>query len=161
MYSYCHKKNLPGTKITAIDVSADALDLARHNARTQNTTIDFLQMDFLNEKEWSRLKYFDLIISNPPYIPQNEMKTLAKNVTDFEPHLALFVPDNDPFLFYKKIATFSLTHLKKEANVFVEVHELFAREVADIFEKNNLSEVTIKKDIYGNERIIKARLINH
>ena len=95
------QKQLPLIHVTAIDVSEDALAVAMENAREQNVEINFLQIDFLNNGSWKQLPSFDIIISNPPYIPSSEKSQLAKNVTDHEPHLALFVDDDDPFIFIK------------------------------------------------------------
>ena len=148
------KKEL-NAEISAIDVSENALQIARENATDQNASINFLKMDFINEASWTVLSSFDIIISNPPYIPENEKTLLAKNVTEYEPHLALFVKDVDPFIFYKKIAAFAKDHLNKNGEIFVEIHEKYAAEVQQIFTAENyLTE--IKKDMYGRERMIKA-----
>ena len=93
------KKELPQVNVTSVDVSEKALSVAKKNAILLKASIDFFQMDFLNEKEWNRLSQYDVIVSNPPYIPIGEKEILAKNVTDFEPEIALFVSQNDPFLF--------------------------------------------------------------
>jgi len=149
------KKELADAEIFAIDVSDDALSVAKQNAQDQNTAINFLQLDFLNEDDWPSLPSFDIIISNPPYIPENEKSKLAKNVVNHEPHLALFVDDNDPFIFYKKIASFAEKHLNENGKIFVEVHEDYAKQVQQIFAEKNFT-TEIKKDIYGRERMIKA-----
>ena len=149
------KKELPDSEIFAIDVSEDALKVAKQNAQDQNTAINFLQLDFLNEEDWSSLPSFDVLISNPPYIPENEKSKLAKNVVNHEPHLALFVADNDPFIFYKKIASFAGKHLNEDGKSFVEVHEDHAKEVQQIFTEKNFT-TEIKKDICGRERMVKA-----
>ena len=149
------KKELQNAEVFAVDVSEDALQVAKKNALNQNVKIDFIQLDFLNEDGWSSLPTFDVIVSNPPYIPENEKKKLAKNVVDNEPHLALFVPNDDPFIFYRKIASFAATHLKENGKFFVEVHEDYALKVQQIFEEKKFI-TEIKKDIYGRERMIKA-----
>ena len=149
------KRELNYANVTAIDISEKALKVAKQNARELNTEIDFLQIDFLNEKEWNSLPHYDAIVSNPPYIPMREKKILAKNVTDFEPGIALFVKDNNPFIFYEKIATFAQSHLKENGIIYVEVHEEFAGNVKAIFEKMSFIS-TIKKDIYGKERMVNA-----
>ncbi len=149
------KKELPGAEINGIDISEDALQVAVKNALTQKVKINFMQLDFLDENSWSSLPSFNIIISNPPYIPEKEKLKLAKNVRDHEPHLALFVSDGDPFIFYKKIAVFAKDRLNKNGKIFVEIHEDFANVVQQIFATENyLTE--IKKDIYGRERMIKA-----
>lgn len=149
------KKELPNAEVFAIDVSGDGLSVATKNATNQKTEIIFLQIDFLNEHSWQSLKSFDIIVSNPPYIPEQEKVKLDKNVIDYEPHVALFVDDNDPFIFYEKIASFADEHLKARGKIYVEVHEDYAYEVQKIFEEKNVT-TEIRKDIYGRERMIKA-----
>jgi release factor glutamine methyltransferase len=147
------KKNLPAAKLTAIDVSKDALALAIENAAMHNAHIHFTELDFLDETNWPSLGMFDIIISNPPYIPINEKEKLAKNVTAFEPHLALFVPDRSPLIFYEKIAAFGTDHLLPNGKIYLETHEDHAKETAALFH-NNYQTVMIKKDMYGKERMI-------
>jgi len=149
------KKELPDTELTAIDISSDALQVAKENAQDQDVEIGFAQLDFLNEELWSSLPHFNIIICNPPYIPENEKNRLAKNVVEHEPHIALFVNDNDPFIFYRKIAAFAGKHLKQNGKIFVEVHDEYAKEVQQIFLDENF-EPEIKKDVYGKDRMIQA-----
>jgi release factor glutamine methyltransferase len=149
------KKNLLHSSVISIDVSDEALTIAKQNATANKTTVDFLQLDFLNEKDWQRLPLFDIIVSNPPYIPLNEKEYLDPNVTAYEPGIALFVPDNKPLLFYKAIAAFAKTHLKKDGKIYVEIHEDFAKETAALF-SSVFKEVEIRKDINGKERMIRA-----
>jgi release factor glutamine methyltransferase len=149
------KKNIPQAIVTAIDVSGEALLVAKENAIKQDTTIRFFQTDFLNEAQWTALPTFDIIISNPPYIPINEKEKLDINVTAFEPHQALFVPDKAPLLFYEKIAGFGKTHLNQNGKIFMETHEDYAKETADLF-KEYYNEVTIQKDIFDKERMVIA-----
>jgi release factor glutamine methyltransferase len=149
------KKQLPDAGITAIDVSEKALLVSKKNAKKLNVSIDFFKIDFFKEDEWKSFPQFDIIVSNPPYIPISEKEILAKNVTDFEPGIALFVVGNDPFIFYKTIAKFSELHLNENGKIYVEVHEEYAKQVKVIFENAGfISE--IKKDIYGKERMVKA-----
>jgi release factor glutamine methyltransferase len=152
------KKNMPAARVTAIDVSMHALDIAKGNAAAQQTDIDFLAVDFLDEKRWNHLPKFDYIVSNPPYIPLNEKDKLDINVTAFEPHQALFVPDNLPLLFYEKIAVFGNTHLNSHGTIFMETHEDFAKETAALFTKD-YKNVSIKKDLFGKERMVTASFI--
>lgn len=147
------KKNLPASKLTAIDISKDALVLALENSTLYNTHINFLQIDFLDESTWPALPAFDIIISNPPYIPLNEKEKLDKNVTGFEPHLALFVPNDSALIFYEKIAAFGRDHLLPGGKIYLETHEDHAIETAALFMKD-YQTVMIKKDIYGKERMI-------
>jgi release factor glutamine methyltransferase len=149
------KKELSQANITAIDISEKALSVAKKNAAELNALIYFFQMNFLKEKEWESLSQYHIIASNPPYIPINEKEILAENVREFEPEVALFVKNNDPFIFYKKIIHFSATHLKENGKIYVEVYEEYAKEVKNIFEKLGLI-AELKKDIYGKERMIRA-----
>lgn len=152
------KKELPYLKVTSIDISEKALKVAQTNAENLQVKIDFLQADFLNQKAWKSLQVYDAIISNPPYIPLTEKEMLAKNVTGFEPSIALFTPSGDPIIFYKKIACFAKDFLKKKGAIYVEIHENFAKEVRSVFEKSGFSTV-IKNDIYGKERMVKAEKV--
>lgn len=152
------KKELPTTTITAIDVSEKALGVAKKNAAILDAGIDFFQIDFLNEKEWDSLQTYDIIVSNPPYIPMGEKGSLPKNVVHFEPGMALFVEDNNPYIFYEKIAKFAITHLRDTGKIYVEVHEEYAESIKNIFEKNTFIS-QIQKDIYGKERMVSAAFI--
>lgn len=149
------KKELPSAAVRAVDVSEGALILARQNASEQNAAIVFVQLDFLDEASWDQFPSFDIIISNPPYIPETQKMNMAKHVVDYEPHIALFVTDDDPFIFYKKIAAFAHTHLKERGSIFVEVHEAYAISVQQIFVEKEL-KTEIKKDLFGRERMIRA-----
>ena len=147
------KKNLPASKVSAIDISKDALEIARSNAVLHNAHIHFIELDFLEEASRDSLPVFDIIISNPPYIPINEKEKLDKNVTAFEPGLALFVPEKSPLIFYEKIAAFGRGHLQPNGKIYLETHEDLAKETAALF-INNYQTVMIKKDMYGRERMV-------
>jgi release factor glutamine methyltransferase len=149
------KKELRNANVTAIDVSEKALFVARKNAKELDAEIHFKLIDFLSASEWRALLKYDIIVSNPPYIPIAEKQILAKNVTDFEPGLALFVDDNNPYIFYEKIADFAKLHLKEKGKIYIEVHEEYAKNVKGIFEKAGFIS-KIKKDIYGKERMVCA-----
>ena len=148
------KKNLPAATLTAIDFSEGALAIAKENALGNNVQIDFIQLDFLNEKLWVTLPCFDIIVSNPPYIPISEKELLDKNVIAYEPHSALFVPDSTPLLFYEKIALFGGSNLKADGCMYVEVHENYGNQTAELFTEYQY-EVEIKKDIFEKERMLK------
>jgi release factor glutamine methyltransferase len=147
------KKNLPGIKLTAIDVSPDALTVSEENASAQEVDVEFLQMDFLDEQQWKNLPAFHGIISNPPYIPLHEREKMDKNVTAFEPAAALFVPDESPLLFYEKIAAFAKDHLLRGGKIFLEVNEALANDTAKIF-GGAYPDIQIKKDLFDKERIV-------
>lgn len=146
---------LPHTKITAIDISEAALSVAKQNAAANNTDIEWLLLNFLDETTTRSLPAYDVIISNPPYIPEQEKQLLDKNVTAHEPHGALFVPDNDPIIFYEKIAVFGLAHLAPGGCIFMETHESFAGKVADHFAAQGYQAV-IKRDLFEKERMVIA-----
>jgi release factor glutamine methyltransferase len=147
------KKYIPEISITAVDVSEAALALATTNAIVHQTIIEFKQVDFLNEVEREKLGMFDIIISNPPYIPNVEIQSMDKHVTDFEPHLALFVPDEDPLIFYKAILIFAKNHLNEKGNIFLETHENFADDVCSLF-KDAGYEATVKNDLFEKPRMV-------
>jgi release factor glutamine methyltransferase len=150
------KKHLPNAIITSIDVSEGAILVAKENAGIQNTAIQFIHVDFLDETGWSSFPTFDVIVSNPPYIPLNEKEKMDKNVTAYEPGIALFVPDNDPVLFYKRIAAFGKTHLNPEGKIYVETHEDYTKETAAVFTTLQYEHVLIKEDMFGKERMVIA-----
>lgn len=150
-------KKLPHWSVSSIDVSEAALTVARKNAANLAADVLFLQADFLDESQWPHLPVVDLIVSNPPYIKVAEQETMARHVLDFEPSLALFVPDNDALLFYRKIAAFGKTHLRVGGAVFVEINEALGEETVHLFEQQGYT-VTLRKDLQGKDRMIKATL---
>jgi release factor glutamine methyltransferase len=149
------KKNIPSAEIYSIDISEPALQVASKNAMVHHVKIEFVPLDFLNENDWDILPLFDIIVSNPPYIPANEKIKLDKNVVDHEPHQALFVDDDEPLIFYKKIVQFAVSHLAPHGKIYVEVHEEYAKDVGEIFLKHQFNPV-VKNDLYSRERMICA-----
>ena len=147
------KKNLPEIKISSVDLSTKAIEIASENADNHQTKIDFKALDFLDETNWVNLDVFDVIISNPPYIPNVEIQSMDKHVTEYEPHMALFVPDEDPLIFYKAILRFAQNHLDKNGNIFLETHENFAHEVCALF-KDAEFEATVKNDLFEKPRMV-------
>lgn len=141
--------------VTAVDASPGALKVAAENARRHATTIDFRQLNFLNPGESNTLPQVHLIVSNPPYIPQQEHSLLDAHVTRYEPAAALFVPDEDPLLFYRALAAFAGTHLLPNGRLYVETHERYARETAALF-SDTFRVVEIKTDLNGRERMVRA-----
>jgi release factor glutamine methyltransferase len=148
-------KGLPAVAVTAIDVSEGALAIAQRNATDLHATVDCRQMDFLQEINWAMLPAYDCIISNPPYIPLREKEKLDANVTAWEPGTALFVPNDDALLFYRKIALFGKTHLLEGGNIFFECHQQFARDTLQMLQQMGY-KTEMKKDIFNNERMIRA-----
>ena len=151
------KKRLPNTNITSIDISDEALDIAKRNATKLQADILFKQVDFLDETSWDDLGQFDIIVSNPPYIKQSESITMSKHVTTYEPSIALFVSDDDALVFYKKIALFGLRHLTEQGQIFVEINEALGNETIVMF--NSFGYKTLlKKDLQCKDRMVQAWL---
>ncbi|MGE5106798.1 MAG: peptide chain release factor N(5)-glutamine methyltransferase [Sphingobacteriales bacterium] len=150
------KKKLPDAQITAIDVCSEALSIAVENAVNNETEIDFKLIDFLDDPKWAELGRFSIIASNPPYIKKSEAADMKKGVLDFEPSLALFVPDNDALIFYKKIAEFAQAHLEKNGTAFLEINEALGNDVVNLFKEHGFSNIELKKDLQGKDRIVKA-----
>lgn len=148
------KKNRPDWKIAALDFSEKAIETARNNAKFHQTEIEFIENDFL-KMNFNSFEKLDLIISNPPYIGETEKNLMDENVVKFEPHSALFVPDENPFIFYKRIIELAENNLKKGGSIYVEINQNLAEETKSLFE-NSFPNVELKKDISGNNRMIKA-----
>jgi release factor glutamine methyltransferase len=149
------KKNLPSAKVMALDASYEALEMAHKNAVANKVNVQINLFDFLDESRWPELLLFDIIVSNPPYIPLREKEKMAKNVVDNEPHKALFVPDENPLLFYEKLAKFGRSHLNYNGKIYVETHESYAGDVAALF-KSMYKDVKVKKDLFGKQRMVIA-----
>ena len=147
------KKLLPNAAITSIDVSEKALKIARQNAINLHANINFQLLDFLEESNWNSLPIFDIIVSNPPYIKQSESAAMAEHVLQYEPHVALFVPDNDALLFYKKIAAFSKNNLAKNGKIMVEINEALGAETVALFNDCGFSAQLIT-DMQGKDRFV-------
>ncbi|MCD6013857.1 MAG: prmC [Flavipsychrobacter sp.] len=152
------KLALPHSNIASCDISVEALKVAQVNASRLNAAINFLQLDFLDFEEHNNLGIYDVIVSNPPYIPAEEKERLHSNVRDYEPALALFVPDNDALVFYKAIAFFGKDHLGKNGSIYCELDAAHAEECSALFEAVGYKNVEIKKDMHGNWRMLKAEL---
>ena len=149
------KKHVQNTDITSIDTSEDALNMARENARLQTASIHLRKCDFLNECEWNEFGSFDLIISNPPYIPASQEADMEANVTAYEPSIALFTPDENPCIFYEKMALFSEKHLNPAGKLMAEIHEQYGTETLRIFRDAGF-EVELIKDMFGKDRMLVA-----
>ena len=153
------KKHLHNANVHAIDIAENALAVAKKNAEAQSTAIHFYLLDILVEDLWQTLPKFDIIVSNPPYITKKEAKDMHNNVLQYEPHTALFVPDEQPLLFYKAIAAFGLQHLNNHGQLFFEINEVYGREIAEMLTANGFRNIEAKKDMQGKDRMIKAALL--
>ena len=138
----------------AMDISPEAIALARLNADYHKAEIEFLEMDIT--KIQSLETRFDMIVSNPPYVRQSEKNGMKPNVTDFEPHLALFVEDEDPLYFYRHILNFARNQLTHNGRLYLEINQYLGRELIKLLEDQKFSEIELRKDIYGNDRMLRA-----
>lgn len=146
-------KNLKA-EITAFDISETALETAQKNADLNQVFIHFTEFDILNDV-WEGEK-FDIIVSNPPYVRELEKSEINPNVLENEPHLALFVPDEDPLIFYKKIADFARNHLSQNGKLFFEINQYLGKETVSLLQEKGFKNIHLKQDIYGNDRMILA-----
>ena len=150
------KKNLPQAEVSAIDVSEEALKVAQRNALENKVEINFMLQNILETEDLKQ--QFDIIVSNPPYVRNMEKQEIKKNVLAFEPHLALFVEDNDALLFYRKIAQLALKSLTPNGLLFFEINQYLGKETVELLENLGFKNIELKKDIYGNDRMIKGCL---
>tara|TARA_B100000767_G_scaffold274228_1_gene306575 strand:+ start:2371 stop:3219 length:849 start_codon:yes stop_codon:yes gene_type:complete len=145
----------PHLQISAIDVSVEALKVAENNAKINATNVQFYQADILTKKDWETP--LDIIVSNPPYVLPSEKKQMKTNVLDYEPLLALFVPEEDPLLFYKKIIEFAKHNLSPRGAIYFEINPIFASELSAFLKENNFYSVEVRNDFLGHPRMIKAK----
>jgi release factor glutamine methyltransferase len=150
------KKNLPVFNVSAIDISADALKTATSNAQLNNVDIQFVNADILNLNSEIEIPKSEIIISNPPYVTLHDKTQMHNNVTDFEPHTALFVPEDDPLLFYRAIADFALNNLSPGGLLFFEINESLGAETVELLANKGFKNIELRKDMSGRDRMIKA-----
>jgi len=148
------KKQLPGSKISAIDVSDKALRVAKKNAALNKVNINFIHLDILKTNNLDKL--YDVIVSNPPYVRELEKKEMKNNVLNNEPHLALFVDNKNPLLFYNKIAELAKKFLTKNGQLHLEINQYLGKETIKLLVEKGFKNIQLKKDIFGNDRIITA-----
>lgn len=139
----------------AMDISKEALAVAKGNARNTGAEVDFIEDDILHPQ--TDIKDLDFIVSNPPYITEAEKTEMRQNVLAYEPHLALFVEDNNPLLFYEAIADFGLSRLKEEGLLYFEINEHFGKEICEMLQKRGYKEIVLKQDMQGKDRMIRCR----
>jgi release factor glutamine methyltransferase len=149
-------KKLPKATIFAIDVSKEALAIAKQNASRNNVAINFLQEDILKAEILAQK--FDIIVSNPPYVRALEKVAIKNNVLANEPHLALFVEDNNPLIFYDKIANLAKKYLRKNGMLYFEINEYLGKEMIDLLVLKGFKDIQLKKDLFGKDRILKASI---
>ena len=149
-------KNLTSLNISAIDISTEALLIAKQNAILNKVTIEFIELDILNAE--SLPQEYDIIISNPPYVRELEKEEIKNNVLENEPHLALFVADENPLIFYNKIADLAKQQLSKNGMLFFEINQYLGKETVNMLVKKGFKNIQLKKDLFGNDRMIKCVL---
>ena len=161
-------KNLPNAEVFALDISKQALQLAQQNAKLNNVKVHFIERDILTNVIQSpntglnppvtmvRKLKFDIIVSNPPYVRELEKHKIQNNVLENEPHLALFVDDENPLLFYDKIADFSKENLTKNGQLYFEINQYLGKEMVKLLKQKGFTNIELKKDILGNDRMVKA-----
>lgn len=158
------KTNILQANVSAIDVSEHALEVAKRNAELNKVEINFIQANILEVQDLSQLSTpnsqlrtnFDIIVSNPPYVRNLEKQEIKKNVLDYEPHLALFVEDTDALLFYRKIAQLALKNLTPNGLLFFEINQYLGNETVELLKNLGFKNIELKKDMYGNDRMIKC-----
>ncbi|AWG23511.1 protein-(glutamine-N5) methyltransferase, release factor-specific [Flavobacterium faecale] len=149
-------KNIPNAEVFAIDVSIKALATARKNAENNAVSVTFLEKNILETLDLEQ--QFDIIVSNPPYVRNLEKAEIKNNVLENEPHLALFVADNDALIFYSKIAQLATKNLNPNGKLFFEINQYLGKEMTELLQKYNFKNIALKKDIYGNDRMMYGEI---
>lgn len=150
------KKELPTAHVDAFDISEAALKIAQTNAKINNASVQFHKVDILSKPRFETK--WDIIVSNPPYVLENEKQEMHPNVLENEPHLALFVPDSDPLLFYREIAIFATKQLNNNGKLYFEINRAYGQATVDLLAELGFSNIQLRKDISGNDRMVKAEL---
>ena len=145
-------KNLPNADVFALDVSGKALEVATKNAKRNNVNITFLNQSILETDDLEQ--QFDIIVSNPPYVRNLEKQEIKKNVLDFEPHLALFVEDDDALLFYRKITQLAQKNLSESGMLYFEINQYLSNQMFEMIKTFNFTDIQLRKDLYGNDRMM-------
>lgn len=147
-------KHVPQAEVFAVDISTKALEIAQKNAQLNGVKIHFIEGNILDVITLN--KTFDIIVSNPPYITPAEKSLMKANVLDYEPHGALFVPENQPLLFYEAICRLATAHLSPAGQLYLEINEAYGRQIIDLLTSYGYLHYTLKKDLYGKDRMVKA-----
>ena len=152
------KKAMPLAEVWACDVSEEALTVARRNGAALDIRVDFQGVDFLNTAAQKGLPTVDIIVSNPPYVPLRDKKSMNVNVLNHEPHVALFVPDEDTLVFYKAIAEFGHHRLHENGIIYLEIHEELASAVTELFKNSGYKNIEVRKDMQGKDRMVRVSM---
>jgi len=149
-------KLIDGAQVTAVDVSTSAIEVARRNAEQNGAQVEFVRADILADNQLFVPSSLDVVVSNPPYVTETDKNQMSRNVLDFEPHLALFVPDSDPLLFYRRIAELTQQWLKSGGMLFFEINERFGPETVQLLENMRFDNVELHRDFYEKNRMVSA-----
>ena len=152
------KKTLEKAAVFGLDVSPEALEVAKKNAKKEQLEVSFMQADILAKNNPFPSQKFDVIVSNPPYITPSEQRDMSENVLQHEPHLALFIPEEKPLLFYEAIAHFAKDNLTTEGKLYFEINRRFGQELKDFLESVGFKDVVVVVDMHGADRMIRASL---
>lgn len=153
------KKRIPYAEVSAVDVSKDAIEVASTNAKNNGADVKFICDDALSDSFLSGCTPFNVIVSNPPYICPDEKAEMRSNVLDFEPHLALFVPQDEPLLFYNKIAKFAINNLESDGALLFETNVAYVHDVEKMMSETGFSDVVVIKDCFDRERFVIGKKI--
>lgn len=148
------KKNITNLDVYALDISSEAIKIAKQNSKQNNVNISFIEDDILQIKKLKQK--FDVIVSNPPYIRELEKKEIKNNVLNNEPHLALFVSNENPLIFYEKIADLAKNNLNQNGMLFFEINQYLGKETVKMLKEKGFKNIELRKDLFGNDRMIKA-----
>jgi release factor glutamine methyltransferase len=151
------KKAMPKAEIWGCDMSEEALNVARRNGSALDIRVDFQGLNFLDPEQQRQLPTVNILVSNPPYIPIKDKQLMDRNVVEHEPHLALFVPNDDPLVFYRALAKFGMHRLYENGSIYMEIHEDLGNQVTDLFKEQGYFSVVVKKDMQGKNRIVKVK----
>jgi release factor glutamine methyltransferase len=149
------KKAMPKAEVWGCDVSEEALNVARRNGSALDIRVDFQGTNFLDVLQQKHLPTVDIVVSNPPYIPMKDKEGMNPNVVAHEPHTALFVPDNDALVFYSALAQFGKHRLYKNGSIYMEIHEDLGKDVVNLFQQEGYSDVELRKDMQGKDRMVR------
>jgi release factor glutamine methyltransferase len=151
------KKAMPKAEIWGCDMSEEALNVARRNGSALDIRVDFQGLNFLDPEQQRQLPTVNILVSNPPYIPIKDKQLMDRNVVEHEPHMALFVPNDDPLVFYRALAKFGMHRLYENGSIYMEIHEDLGNQVTDLFKEQGYFSVVVKKDMQGKNRMVKVK----
>jgi release factor glutamine methyltransferase len=147
---------MPGAEVWGCDLSEEALNVARRNGSALDIRVDFQGLNFLDQLQQKQLPTVNILVSNPPYIPLRDKDLMNKNVVDHEPHTALFVPDEDPLIFYRALAKFGSHRLHENGSIYMEIHEDLGDDVVQLFSDEGYNKIELRKDMQQKNRMVKV-----